>query len=261
MREGPIVASISGGKDSTALCLHLKEQGIEYRTVHMDTGWEHPDTDSYIRDVLNDAIGPVEWISGPMLMRELIIKKAMFPSRLRRYCTSFLKIYPFMQWLSMNYPHDQVVNATGIRAAESRARAELEEWEDLDWATTWRPLLTWSEQDVIDIHTRHGLAPNPLYLMGARRVGCWPCIFSCKKEIEMVARLTPERIDEIRELERMLTEKANAPRAFFHPHDKREIPTIDDVVAWSRTAHGGKQYEMFTEDDRAGCMRWGLCES
>jgi len=197
----------------------------------------------------------------------------MFPSRKKRYCTSMLKIFPLKQWLSVNYPHEQVINPVGVRAAESRARAKLEEWEDLDWATTWRPLLAWSEQDVIDIHTRHGLAPNPLYLRGAKRVGCWPCIFSRKKEIEMVARLTPERIDEIRELEKIVTEGArkrceargeelDGVRSFFHPHvgDGRMKP-IDEIVAWSRTSYGGKQTEIFTDDDRAGCMRWGLCES
>jgi len=37
---------------------------------------------------------------------------------------------------------------------------------------------------------------------------------------------------------------------------------IDEVVEWSRTARGGKQFELFqaTESD-AGCMRWGLCET
>lgn len=36
---------------------------------------------------------------------------------------------------------------------------------------------------------------------------------------------------------------------------------IDEVVRWSRTAFGGKQFEMFAPADRdAGCMRWGLCE-
>lgn len=38
--------------------------------------------------------------------------------------------------------------------------------------------------------------------------------------------------------------------------------SIRKVVDWSRTAYGGKQYELFTSTDAdAGCMRWGLCDT
>lgn len=33
---------------------------------------------------------------------------------------------------------------------------------------------------------------------------------------------------------------------------------IDAQVAWSRTKHGGVEYE--PEPPRGGCMRWGLCD-
>jgi 3'-phosphoadenosine 5'-phosphosulfate sulfotransferase (PAPS reductase)/FAD synthetase len=94
-----IVASISGGKDSTALCLHLKEKGIKYHAVHMDTGWEHPTTDEYIRDVLEKAIGPITWIPRKYTFKELCIHKRMFPSRIIRFCTSELKVLPFQRYI------------------------------------------------------------------------------------------------------------------------------------------------------------------
>ena len=37
-----VVASVSGGKDSTAMVLHLRDLGVDFRAVFMDTGWEHP---------------------------------------------------------------------------------------------------------------------------------------------------------------------------------------------------------------------------
>jgi hypothetical protein len=37
---------------------------------------------------------------------------------------------------------------------------------------------------------------------------------------------------------------------------------IRKVVEWSRTANGGRQFELFAgRDADAGCMRWGLCET
>lgn len=54
----------------------------------------------------------------------------------------------------------------------------------------WRPILRWTLADVIAIHRRHGITPNPLYLReaGANRVGCWPCIMCGKAELKLLSR-------------------------------------------------------------------------
>jgi 3'-phosphoadenosine 5'-phosphosulfate sulfotransferase (PAPS reductase)/FAD synthetase len=196
-----VVASISGGKDSAAMSLWLKEQGIDHDRVFMDTGWEHPKTYEYLRGELSRVIGPITEIRGPRLMTDLIRHKGMFPSKRRRFCTQELKVFPMQRHLAaLVEAGADVVNAVGIRRAESEARSKLEEWEWSDGfdCETWRPLLLWSEADVIDIHKRHGLPPNPLYLLGASRVGCWPCIYARKAEIRLIADIDPERIDQIR---------------------------------------------------------------
>ena len=275
-KDLPVVASVSGGKDSTALCLHLQEQGIEYRAVHMDTGWEHPATDEYIREVLEPRIGPIEWIRGPLLMRELILKKGMFPGRINRWCTDFLKVKPFWAWLDDHYSGN-VVNAVGIRDEESKKRAGQPEWEETYFGHVWHPLKRWTVQDVVDIHSRNNVLPNPLYLKpGISRVGCWPCIYATKAEVGAVAHLTPERIDEIRELEAQvevlararaekagttLEEKGHSPPTFFTLSGKgSKMMPIDEAVKWARTQHGGKHYELFYDPDRSGCLRWGMCD-
>lgn len=201
-----VIASISGGKDSTALSLWLTEQGIEHERVHLLTGWDSQVTMDYLRGELTRALGPIQEIRGPLLMRDLILKKGMFPSRQRRFCTEELKILPMQRFLRER--DDDCVNAIGIRRAESAARSAALEWE---WSSVfdcevWRPLVDWSEQDVIDIHRRHNVAPNPLYLQGAERVGCWPCINARKSEIRMLAVRDPARIDELEELETLVSD-------------------------------------------------------
>ena len=119
--------------------------------------------------------------------------------------------------------------------------------------------------------------------MGASRVGCWPCIHARKSEVRLVADVDPARIDAIRELEREVTAKAearhaakgetfeslgfNRPTFFQAPgalrsegKDGRCVP-IDEVVTWSRTGSGGRQFELFAPETEPGCMRWGLCET
>lgn len=277
-----VVASISGGKDSAATSLLLTELGIDHDRVFMNTGWEHPKTYDYLRGELTRVIGPITEIRGERLMVDLVRHKGMFPQRTRRFCTQELKVFPMQRHISaLVEAGADVVNAVGIRRQESLARSKAEEWEWSDGfdCEIWRPILTWSEQDVIDIHRRHGLAPNPLYLMGAARVGCWPCIFARKSEIRLMADIDPERIVQIRALEQDVAAAAKTRLAtkgkdqtmpdptWFQASSrdatgKRPCTPIDEVVDWSRTAHGGRQREMFaTNPADEGCMRWGLCDT
>ena len=292
------LASISGGKDSAAMALHLIEQDIEYTAVFFDTGWEHPAVYEYLRGDLTDKIGPIKELPPPMPkltpeqeqlaskyearlghqsgMVRWMVKKGMFPSRMRRYCTQQLKIAGLKRLIK---EHDLPVNCVGIRAAESAARAKMPERElstSLD-CMVWRPIIKWTKQDVIDIHHRHGLAPNPMYLNGADRVGCWPCIFSRKSEIRYISEVDSDRIDLIRDLEVDIAALAAARYAekgetfdslgyrlptFFQGSRDMTLPTIDTVVEWSKTSRGGKQTALFRDDEVVpGCMSWGLCDT
>lgn len=273
-----IIASVSGGKDSAAARLYLREIGIpdsQVRNVAMDTGWEWSGWREYVFGPLAEVIGPIEIIGDPRGFAVIAEHKGMFPSRLRRWCTDLLKMVPFAAFIRMLQDDglDPLVVVV-IRAAESAARAKFPEWEEQEAydAECWRPILSWSERDVIDIHARHGLKPNPLYLLGARRVGCWPCIYAGKEEIRLVAEVDPRRIDEIRDLEVRVTAKAQTivakrgeelkqPRSFFAGHSREGGMDIDRMVAWSRTAHGGVQMAVFQDAPDRGCMRWGLCET
>lgn len=267
------VASVSGGKDSAAMCLHLQELGIEHERVFCDTGWEHPATYDYLRGPLTDKLGPITELRGRYTFEEPCIKKGMFPSRLRRFCTSELKVLP-----AIAYVHDlldagnDVVNAVGLRAAESRAREHLPEcdWSGDFGCHVWRPILRWSMQDVIDIHARHQLAPNPLYLAGHSRVGCWPCIHANKAQLRLLAG-DAERAGELRRLEREVGDAAEArgaARPFFFQANgalrsgrARRCAPIDEVLRWAITAHGGRQYELIHDDGEPPCMAWGLCDA
>lgn len=275
-----VVLGCSGGKDSTATSLYLREQGIEHRRLFADTGWEHPDTYDYVRDYLPGRLGPIDWVRGEYTFEELVEKKGMFPGPKTRFCTTDLKVKPIIEYLERI--DAEVINVVGIRAAESQARAKMPEWEWSDafdcWV--WRPIIAWTEQDVIDMHQRNGMRPNPLYLKGARRVGCFPCRYASKQDLDLMAEIWPERVVTIRDLERRVQEAAAAryaakgetfeslgytPPTMFTlraPGDpKKRMAPVDEVMEWAKTAHGGRQLQLFNDGAQAGCMRWGLCDA
>jgi len=295
------IASVSGGKDSAAMCLHLKELGIKHRRIFFDTGWEHPELYRYLKDELPQAIGEIEWVVAPFpdldqqreevalkyesrlghqsAMIRWILYKTMFPTRTRRWCTEHLKINAIKTFFREN---DLMlpVNTVGVRAEESTYRSKLPERElstSLD-CMVWRPILKWSKQDVIDIHSRHQVRPCSLYLNGAERVGCWPCIFSRKPEVRYLSETDTVRIDLIRDLEadvQVLKDawnlerhgvdtlgRGHEPPTFFGDKAGLNMATIDQTVEWAKTSRGGKQTTMFRQDEiEPGCMSWGLCDT
>lgn len=112
---------------------------------------------------------------------------------------------------------------------------------------------------------------NPLYLRGHDRVGCYPCIFSKKEEIALIADQAPWRIDEIRNLETQSTAsrvERNAAKpgryaytqATFFQTRSKGIMDIDAIASWARTPHGNAKLNLLREPPSGGCLRWGLCE-
>ncbi len=278
---------ISGGKDSTALLLWaVYESGYPRASLNVtfcDTGNEHPLTYEYIR-ALSAFVHPVHTIKPERDFYELAKWKKRFPGAKSRFCTQHLKIYPTEAYIdTLIEAGNDVVMHSGVRAAESDERAKLVTREDLrEHVSEYRPLLKWSIKEVWAIHDRHGLKPNPLYALGAQRVGCLPCVMSRKAEIANIATRWPERIDMIREKEENI-ENACGYSSFF---PRRTVPlrfrsrkittkaglqmvvcTIDDVVKWATEKGDHAQMSLPMREkteqqaDRTSCQTtWGACE-
>jgi hypothetical protein len=96
-------------------------------------------------------------------------------------------------------------------------------------------------------------------------------LHSRKKEIRAVAEdsFGEKRLVQIRSLEKELGDAAegrnpdNARPTFFQSRESGESYwPIDEVINWSKTAWGGKQFELFLPADPSerGCQMWGLCD-
>lgn len=277
----PLVVSVSGGKDSTACMIALREAGLPFRAVFADTGWEAPETYAYL-DTLRGIFGPIDVVQAASkgtgeasAMRDRIIARAGFPARKQRWCSRELKIDPIRLYHDMI--GEDAVSVVGLRAEESDERARLRELDDDDdWGGwVWRPLIAWSERDVFEAHRRANVPLNPLYERGHNRVGCYPCIYSRKEEIRLIADYHPERIDEIEELESWASRErvarndetpgryGHTQATFFLARERGKGAVglgIRESVEWSRTSRGGRQLRLLPEPPGGGCFRLGFCE-
>lgn len=296
----PIInhAGLSGGKDSTALLgWMIHESGYPRESLRFSFAETENEYDEVYEQIgaLNEycirhAVAEIRTLRSEGFL-ELCKRKQRFPSAKARFCTEELKIIPYLHYVQeLQLDGHEVIGHTGVRADESTERSLLEEWgtDPVSGLKIRRPLLKRTIDDVWMMHRKYKLPVNPLYLMGWARVGCRLCCMSNKADVRRTAKLRPWVIDLYREWEKTVG-KANRRhvRSFFPadtvPEEFRSIKgcirmrdssrgkkgetysacTIDDVVKWSMTLHGGKQMGfdfMYEKDDSHAPCKMGYCE-
>lgn len=289
-----VIVTFSGGKDSLASLLWVRNNLTkDFITVFCDTGWEHPLTYQYIYDIrdrldLNLVTVRSKKYDG---MVDLAKKKSRWPSSQRRFCTSELKTIPMIDYI-LDGVNDNILMIQGIRAAESPKRAEMskqctyfkyyvqpygQDKNGKDKFHTYRrkdvlafcekyaddllrPVFDWSAQQVIDYILGNGLEPNPLYRMGYKRVGCYPCVMASQQDIYNISVREPERISYIADLEKEFSSSFFGPDKIPPRYYRGEYPLIGDVVEYVKGKHSlGSLFE--DNDVATSCMSYyGLCE-
>jgi len=248
------LCGVSGGKDSTALALYLKELKVPVEYYFADTGWESVSTLSHL-SYLEGVLGQkITHIYPELDMQSLIKHKRIFPSRRIRYCTELLKVKPVKKHFSL--PDYDIVMCTGERSEESPSRAKKPNFSKDEWmgCHVWLPIKEWTWQQVFDIAKRHGVRPNPLYLKGYKRVGCYPCIFANKPDYKAFSDdpASKDRVNQIRNLEKEL----NLPWVQLL-RESGNVEGIDALLEW---ATNGFQEDIFDTDNFSCSSHYKLCE-
>lgn len=263
------VVQFSGGKDSTALVLWAREHfGEAFIPLFCDTGSEHPITLAYIDYINSTVLGGrlvVRRSERYISMEDLVGQRGRVPSVKARFCTDELKIQPTRAYLRTL--GDEAVVYQGVRADESKPRKDAgpRVWADDYDCWVFRPLFHWAVDRVFALHEKHGVEVNPLYKLGAGRVGCFPCVNITLGELKRVARSLPEIWEHAQRIEDA------AGSTFFPPdyipfrfcsrhHETTGIPTVADVRAYVDDTDA-QQIALFDTRRLSGCMSvYNLCE-
>lgn len=191
------ILSLSGGKDSTALAVYMRDRVENMEYIFHDTGKEMPETVEYINRL--------EAYLGTRVTRTTVretfddvlrTKGGMLPSSKRRWCTELLKLKPFEAYVG----NDRCINYVGIRADEDRVgyvshkpniKAVFPFRDDgIEYA------------GVVRILEDAGLGMPPYTRWGRSRSGCFFCFYQQKIEWVRLKQHYPDHFEQAKAYER-----------------------------------------------------------
>lgn len=180
------VLGISGGKDSAALAIYLRDRVTDVEYFFCDTGAELPETYEFLSRLETVLGKPIARLNaGRGFDHWLDVYQGALPSPQMRWCTKNLKIKPLEEWIG----DDEATSYVAIRADENR----------LGYVST-KPNITAVfpfREDGIDkagvtrILEESGVG-MPAYYEWRTRSGCYFCFFQRKHEWVGLAERHPD---------------------------------------------------------------------
>jgi hypothetical protein len=191
------ILSLSGGKDSTALALYMKDRVPEMEYVFCDTKKELKETYRYLEKLGAHLGKPITYIAPEVGFDDLLKQRRNFlPSPQVRWCTEYLKIKPFEKRIG----DDQVIMYIGIRADESHRKGYISTKPNIQARF---PFIENGIKlpDVMRILEDSGLG-IPEYYNWRSRSGCYFCFFQQRREWVGLLETHPDLFELAKDYER-----------------------------------------------------------
>ncbi|MGX2041394.1 phosphoadenosine phosphosulfate reductase family protein [Methylocaldum sp. MU1018] len=210
---------LSGGKDSSALAIYLRDKIPEMEYFFADTGAELPETLAYI-DMLEDYLGkPIKRLNaGRDFEYYLKLHNNFLPSPRQRWCTINLKLIPFEEFVG----NDECISYIAIRADEPSRTGYISKKPNIRTVLPFRDDGI-NKEDVMKILEASGLG-LPEYYQWRSRSGCYFCFFQRQEEWVGLSMHHPELFEKSKQYEK--TDDATGKRYTWSQEG-----TLDEIVA------------------------------
>jgi 3'-phosphoadenosine 5'-phosphosulfate sulfotransferase (PAPS reductase)/FAD synthetase len=188
--------SLSGGKDSAALAIFIRDRVPVIEYIFHDTDKELPETLQYL-DRLEALLGKRITRTTPEHSFDhwLKVYGGMIPSNHRRWCTKMMKLKPFEKHVG----DDQVINYVALRADEDRA-GYISHKSNITTVYPFREAGI-VRRDVIGILEESGLGLPPYMEWGRTRSGCFFCFYQQKIEWVRLKERYPDLFEKAKQYE------------------------------------------------------------
>lgn len=199
------ICGISGGKDSSALAVYMRDKVPQMEYFFCDTGAELPETYDYL-DKLEAALGkPIARLNARKGFDHWFeVYRGALPSPQMRWCTKKMKIEPLEEWVK----DDVAVSYVAIRADESGRKGYISTKTNI---TAVFPFVEdgISHDDVLRILQDAGIG-LPAYYEWRTRSGCYFCFYQRKAEWVGLADRHPDLWDRAVAIEQKVMKDAGA---------------------------------------------------
>ena len=232
------ILSLSGGKDSAALAVYMRDRVPEMEYIFHDTDKELPETYEYLAR-LEAILGKKITKTTPDQSFDswLKIYGGMIPSNHRRWCTRMLKLRPFEEYVG----NDLVYNYIGLRADEDR-KGYISSKPNII------PIYPFQDDglvraDIVRILEDSGLGLPSFMQWGRTRSGCFFCFY--QQKIEWV-RLKNEHSDLYEEAKKYeYANKVNGEAFYWNGNE-----SLEELERPERMAEIERKWEQSQEQRR-----------
>ncbi len=201
------ILALSGGKDSAALAVYMKDRVPEMEYVFCDTGKELQETYDYLAllevylDKRIERLRPEDHGRELSFDDLLAIRRGFLPSPQMRWCTEYLKIKPYERYIG----DDNVISYVGIRSDEGHRKRYISTKPNI---VARYPFVEDGirRKDVIRILNNTYVGGKPLglpkYYDWRSRSGCYFCFFQQRREWVGLLETHPELFQKAMDYER-----------------------------------------------------------
>jgi 3'-phosphoadenosine 5'-phosphosulfate sulfotransferase (PAPS reductase)/FAD synthetase len=183
------IVALSGGKDSTAMALALKEYDpADYQYICTPTGDELPEMEDHWKRLEDILKAPIIRIQNETIF-DLIRRMKMLPNFRARFCTRILKIEAAQEYYEQNKP---AIIYVGLRADEAKRQGNKLYDKHI---TQKHPMKEWDwDLNCVRLYLRQNKIEIPY------RTDCGMCFYQRLIEWWLLWKKHPERLQKYIEI-------------------------------------------------------------
>lgn len=254
------VLGISGGKDSAALAVYMRDRVPEMQYFFCDTGEELPETYEYL-SMLETYLGkPIKRLNperdfthylkiyspgGGIDPITGVPEEPYLPSQRMRWCTAMLKLKPFEKWVDEEFAGKRILSYVAIRADEDRD-GYISHKTNIKALYPFKDV-GYGKEDVWRVLEESGVGV-PKYYEWRTRSGCYFCFFQRKAEWIGLKERHPQLYEKAKQFEKIVRDEETGEIVKRYSWAQGE--TLEELELPERVEEIKRNHERYLEEEK-----------